>query len=593
MYIIDMLIKHKGKNMTETLDSFASIGLAAGVLIFALVIVGLIFTRLYKRATKELSFIRTGFGGEKVIINGGAIVLPVLHDMILVNMKTLKLNVIREKKDSLITKDRMRIDITADFYVRVKTETASISRAAQTLGNKTLEINELKTLIEAKFVDALRAVAASMDMEDLHEKRTDFVQEVQATVAEDLLKNGLELESVSLTSLDQTPAEYFDPNNAFDAEGLTVLTRKTEERKKIRNDIERDNALQIQEKDLQTRKESLALEQQEAEATAQQKAIVLKEQAERRRESEEARISSEKAVEVAQIEKEKTLEAAQIDKEKRIEEANIDKEKAVKAAEIQKSIEISNKQEAEYQAKSQANEAKAEEAKSLEAIKTAQETEYAEREKSLALINANKEAEERAIEIKVSAQAEKIAAGDKADAKILQAEGEAKSIQIKADAKAKDYEVDAKGKTDLNAAENVLSDEIINMRIKEALISNLPQIVAQVVKPMENIDSIKIVEMGGMAQGGSVAGGNATAGTGSLSNDIVDAAMKYKTHMPVLDNLLGEVGLNLNSIEGMTAPLTEMVPNNVTTAVVAAPIVEKKVTQTKPKQKNQEQKGKN
>jgi uncharacterized membrane protein YqiK len=53
--------------------------------------------------------------------------------------------------------------------------------------------------MEGKFVDALRAVAAEMGMEELHEKRTDFVQKVQNAVKADLEKNGLELETVSLT----------------------------------------------------------------------------------------------------------------------------------------------------------------------------------------------------------------------------------------------------------------------------------------------------------------------------------------------------------------------------------------------------------
>ena len=80
-------------------------------------------------------------------------------------------------------------------------------------------------------VDALRAVAAEMAMEELHEQRVDFVQKVQQVVSEDLLKNGLELESVSLTGMDQTGREFFNPDNAFDAEGLTKLTQEIEERR--------------------------------------------------------------------------------------------------------------------------------------------------------------------------------------------------------------------------------------------------------------------------------------------------------------------------------------------------------------------------
>ena len=32
---------------------------------------------LYRRSTKETAFVRTGFLGEKVVVNGGAFVIPV------------------------------------------------------------------------------------------------------------------------------------------------------------------------------------------------------------------------------------------------------------------------------------------------------------------------------------------------------------------------------------------------------------------------------------------------------------------------------------------------------------------------------------
>lgn len=59
------------------LENFSHILIIAGAVLVALIILGMILARLYKRATKEISFVRTGFRGEKVIMNGGAIVLPV------------------------------------------------------------------------------------------------------------------------------------------------------------------------------------------------------------------------------------------------------------------------------------------------------------------------------------------------------------------------------------------------------------------------------------------------------------------------------------------------------------------------------------
>ncbi len=88
-----------------------------------------------------------------------------------------------------------------------------------------MQPDALKELVEGKFVDALRTVAAEMTMEELHEKRGDYVQRVRDTVAEDLLKNGLELESASLTQLDQTDMEFFNPQQRLRRRGPDAAHR--------------------------------------------------------------------------------------------------------------------------------------------------------------------------------------------------------------------------------------------------------------------------------------------------------------------------------------------------------------------------------
>ena len=76
--------------LSETpFSNLLAMGIYAGVTLVALVIIGVIIARLYKRASKEIAFVRTGFGGEKVVINGGALVLPVLHETMPVNMNTV------------------------------------------------------------------------------------------------------------------------------------------------------------------------------------------------------------------------------------------------------------------------------------------------------------------------------------------------------------------------------------------------------------------------------------------------------------------------------------------------------------------------
>src|SRR5215472_9265729 len=133
---------------------FGAFLLALIVVAAIVAIVAWLFHWLYLRSSKELAFVRTGMGGQKVVMNGGAFVLPIVHDVIPVNMNTLRLEVSRGREKALITKDRMRVDVISEFYVRVQAGTEAIAAAAQTLGQRTLEPETLKELVEGKFVDA-------------------------------------------------------------------------------------------------------------------------------------------------------------------------------------------------------------------------------------------------------------------------------------------------------------------------------------------------------------------------------------------------------------------------------------------------------
>jgi uncharacterized membrane protein YqiK len=324
-----------------------------GLIVVAIVIAIIVWILnwLYLRSSKERAFVRTGLGGQKVVLNGGAFVLPIVHEVIPVNMNTLRLEVSRGKDKGLITKDRMRVDVVAEFYVRVKAELEAIAAAAQTLGTRTMQPEQLKELVEGKFVDALRTVAAEMTMEEMHEKRGEYVKRVRGVVASDLLQNGMELETVSLTQFDQTSMEYFNPSNAFDAEGLTRLTEQIERRKKIRNDIEQETMIQIRNKNLETEKQALDIDRdleyarlnQEREVETQraaQRSDVARERADREQESERAQIASREAIERARIATDRTLEEERIGKERSIQEMELERRKALELAEQQRAIAI-------------------------------------------------------------------------------------------------------------------------------------------------------------------------------------------------------------------------------------------------------------
>lgn len=540
----------------------------------ALMFVGFIsfLTRLYKRSTSELSFVRTGMGGRKVVMNGGALVFPVLHDVIWVNMNTLRLEVMRSKEEALITKDRLRVDVRAEFYVRVAPNDESISNAASTLGQKTLKPMELKELIEGKFVDALRSVAAEMTMEELHEQRSDFVQRVQTAVTGDLIKNGLELETVSLTSLDQTSRDFFNPNNAFDAQGLTKLTEEIEMRRKQRNAIEQDAQVEVARKNLEAHQQRLEI-QREAEYAQieQQRELEIRkdeqsteialQRAGKDREQQEGEIAAKLITDSARIQSERSINESNIEAQRIVKEREIARAKSIELAEQEKAIAIAGKSKAQSEAQAEADIARALAARAEEQVVTARATEVAERTKQIDLIEARKGAERDAISITVAAEADKKAAQDRAEARRIAAQGEADAEKVAADAAAIRYAVEAEGKLRVIGAENTMSQPSMDMQIKQVLIEAMPSIIRESVKPMENIEGIKILQVNGLGgPGSSVNGGNSShggGGQGNLAEEVVNNALRYRAQAPILDSLLAELGLeggDLNSlVQGATS----------------------------------------
>ena len=552
----------------------------AGIIFVGLVTFGLIIARLYRRSSKEISFVRTGWGGEKVILGGGALVLPVLHEIIPVNMNTLRLEVRRADDQALITRDRMRVDVMAEFYVRVKPTADSIATAAQTLGQKTMSPNELKNLVEGKFVASHRAAAAEMAMAELHEQRVDFVQKVQQVVSEDLHKNGLELETVSLTGLDQTGFKYFNPQNAFDAEGLTKLTETIEDRRRKRNHIEQDTDLAIKAKNLEAeqarlqiiREEEYAKLQQEREISirrAEQLAEIAAQEAAKKREAEEARIAAEREVELKRILAARDVENENIQKAQLIQKAQVEQKKTIELAEQDRAIAIAEKSRAESEAKALADQARAQAVKAEEEVVTVRQIQQAERQKAVELVAAKEQAEKDAIAITVAAEAGKQAAADDAEAVRIAAEAEAEKVRLKAkgeaDAKVllaqameKQYQVDAEGTRAVNEANNVLSSEQVEMQIRLAMLKYLPEIIRESVKPMENIDDIKILQVNGLHgthAGSCQADAHHEGSNVALSDQVVNSALRYRSQAPLIDSLMNELGIQGGDINGLTQSL--------------------------------------
>ncbi|HEV7301425.1 MAG TPA: SPFH domain-containing protein [Tepidisphaeraceae bacterium] len=415
-----------------------------------------LYSKLYRRASANMAFVRTGQGGARVIQDGGAIVIPVLHEIIPVSLETMRLNVERRGTHALITKDNLRVDLSAEFYIKVQANRDDILQAARSLGDRNIQAEAVSTLVQEKLVSALRTVAATKDLVELHSKRDEFASAVQHIVTHDLASNGLTLESVTISALDQTDPSQLQERNVFDAQGLRKIAEITQKARVERNEIEQESQRQVVERNVATRKKVLDLERDQAEFEADQRTKVANVRAGREREIQEYKLQQDEAVAKRDIEKMRTIETSEVERQLAVEQAQVAKQvaliatvreqetadilkaQAVAVAERAKEVAIAQKERERAAAQAQALEAEAHREKANQEVVTVKVTAEAEREAAKRLISAKQVINENQLREQTTAdvlayttvkeaEAERQAADLQYEAKLRLAQGDAES----------------------------------------------------------------------------------------------------------------------------------------------------------------------
>jgi uncharacterized membrane protein YqiK len=368
--------------------------------IVAVAIFYIISIWVYKRAPANMGFIRTGFGGTRVCLGQGAIVLPVFHEVSWVSLETIKLIVGRARDQAILTHDNIRIDVVTELYTHVGYTSESLLTASRSLGQKTFDPDTVRNLLEAKIVSALRSYAATKDLAELHENRDTFARDIKSQVIESFSANGLVLEEVTIVSMEQTGKEYFKTDNVFDAEGLRIITEITSRAKRDVHETEKRTSIAIRQKELETQLELLEIERQEAFARSVQDRAISNEQAlhvgekqryvlDQKLSVEQKEIENERVVEqlrterdVAIIEESQKRESSEIEKSKQIEQQRRDREIVL----IEKA-----KQEELAEIKRKLDLDKAEKDRQIELVEKTKEEELAQITREISLDAAQKD----------------------------------------------------------------------------------------------------------------------------------------------------------------------------------------------------------
>ena len=433
-----------------------------GVLVLLCVAVVTVITRLYRKASANMAFVRTGMGGAKVVMDGGCNVVPVVHQVIPVSLETMRLNVERRGPHALITKDNLRVDLSAEFYIKVQANSDDILQAARSLGGRNVQPDAVSELVQEKLVSALRTVAATKELHELHSKRDEFASAVQQIVTHDLASNGLSLESVTISALDQTDPTQLQERNVFDAQGLRKIAEITQAARVQRNEIEQESQRQVVQKNVDTRKKTLDMERDQAEFEAEQRMRVANVRAGREREVAEFRLAQEEAVAKRDIAKQQLIETSSVEKALAIEQAEVArkiamieknreqetseilKKQSVEVAERSKEVAIADKERERATAQAAMHMAEADRESARQKVLTVQVTHEADREAQKKLIAAQQQIKEKQLRDQTEAdvlaymrvkdaEGEKQAAEMQYEAKLRLAEGDAQAMTRKSE----------------------------------------------------------------------------------------------------------------------------------------------------------------
>ncbi len=433
--------------------------------VFALMVIFLLVYRsFYKKAPADSALVVSG-GRKKRVVFGGTLINPLTNTSQLISLNTLQLPVERTGQGALITKDSLRVDLEAQFYVKIEPNEQDVLKAVASLGDKTLTPAEVNKLLEGKLVGVLRSVAATMDLQELHEKRQQFSDQVQEACRDDLEQNGFKLESVAVTNLDQTPLEALDENNRFDVVAIQTIKQEVEDRQTETARIEHANQVKREEDRL---KAELAIKQREEETETQalevakrlefaqeeQRKAIATNKAEQEREIEshkfeqeqaiqEARIKQEEAVKSTEILQKQRLDTARIEQERQVQETEISQKQAVEIARVQQEQTI---EEAEIQRSLTVEKSKIEQKRAVEEagiasrivlVEKERQEKEAEAENAIQVSMKEKEREAALIELLgVSAQKAKAESGVLTAEAVEEAERQSKIALIRAEQEA-------------------------------------------------------------------------------------------------------------------------------------------------------------
>ncbi|HIK39062.1 SPFH domain-containing protein [Thermoleptolyngbya sp. M55_K2018_002] len=497
-----------------------------GSLVLLLLVAVFAYTRVYKITPNNEAFVRTGgvfFKRKTVILNGGCVVLPGFHELTRVPLREISIDVERAGKLAVRTKDYLRADMRATFYVCITASEEDVLTAAARLsqGNK-ITPEDIKNALEKRADDAIRAAAKTKSLAEIDSDKLGFAQEVLNLMQPDLAKVGLTLNNIAVSEIQES--DTYDTNNFFDAQGVRLRTETIQKSIQQKREVELATQVAIEQKELDAEKRSLQILQEKETARLEQQLQVESLKAQREREIEESKVKELAATQRAKILQEKTVEEEQIRKQLGVQQSQIqadialeEQQKKLKVAQAlqqqeadlaeitrQKTVE-SQRLEAQVQVaeserlariaqedaaiaiatkRKESLEADAERARAEAGVTTATELEVAERQRQLAVIAAERAAQEKRISEQNVVEIDVFRRRRQAEIARQAAELEAESIRTLAAAQRDKLLAEAEGLQAELTARNLISTPNLTAQTLVTLWPELSEKLPEIVKAL-------------------------------------------------------------------------------------------------------------
>lgn len=197
-------------------------------------------------------------GAPRVSFND-TLVPPIVARAELVDCGYKTIAIVREGRDGLRCEDQLRVDIRAEFKVSIPRTIENVLQVLDKVGAaRAADPDTLRSLFEAKFVDALATVIRMYSFNEVTTRRAELRDRVIECIDRDL--GGYSLDDVSFTRIEQTPLAQLDPDDIHDAEAISRITERVAREAVTKSELEQHMRQRVAEQNIAASERELEIE---------------------------------------------------------------------------------------------------------------------------------------------------------------------------------------------------------------------------------------------------------------------------------------------------------------------------------------------